>query len=621
MSVTYATAYMGGANMTDLNLHIPNNTLAIDQLTQLDADHWFNTWLSWLCSELSQVRAGLLVSDESLNSRFQAQAVWPEATEYDSVLEQAAKETLRRQTPLITPLTESSLQIGSYPVFVESKLYAIITVLFEVGEETNLHQNLAIIEFCSGWLELRQSRSRITHAMDVSKRHNLVIESIAQVLEEPDFDHAALRFVNVLRRHLNAERVVLGFAHLQEVKIHAQSDSSGLSKKHQLVKLTTLALQETVDQQESVLWPASDASDVVTLAHQKLAEEEGRRSLLSVPLVDKELCYGAILFDRSPESPFTKEECQTAEALANFTGVVLEEKRQSNLPLHGHLHRSLRNQLARLLGPGYLGRKVTALCSSVVLLFLVFANGSYKIAADSVIEGAELRSIVVPFTGYLQKAAVRAGDSVNEGALLAELDTREYRLERISWISQQAAAKRQYEDALAKQERAQVQISNAQVQRAQAEIALLDFQIAQARMTAPFDALVVSGDLNQRIGSLVKQGEVLFELSPSDRFRLAMYVDEFRINDIQSHQQGDLVLSALPDEKFPFVVTRINPMTEVRDGATVYRVEAEISSAQELLRVGLEGVAQIYVDERSLVSIWTRSLRDWLKLQYWRFWG
>ena len=84
---------------------------------------------------------------------------------------------------------------------------------------------------------------------------------------------------------------------------------------------------------------------------------------------------------------------------------------------------------------------------------------------------------------------------------------------------------------------------------------------------------------------------------------------------------GQLVLAALPDEKFSFTVTRVNPMAEIMDGATVYRVEASFNNRDDMLRVGLEGVAQIYVDERLLISIWTRSMVDWMKLQLWRFWG
>jgi multidrug resistance efflux pump len=166
-----------------------------------------------------------------------------------------------------------------------------------------------------------------------------------------------------------------------------------------------------------------------------------------------------------------------------------------------------------------------------------------------------------------------------------------------------------------------VQINKAQSQRARAEIELLEYQISQAAMKAPFDALIVSGDLSQRIGTLVRQGDVLFELSPRSDFRLAMYVDEFRINDIRQGQTGQLVLSALPDQKFSFNVTRINPMAEVLEGSTVYRVEANFENRDEMLRVGLEGVSQIYVDDRLLISIWTRGLIDWMKLWLWRFWG
>ena len=95
----------------------------------------------------------------------------------------------------------------------------------------------------------------------------------------------------------------------------------------------------------------------------------------------------------------------------------------------------------------------------------------------------------------------------------------------------------------------------------------------------------------------------------------------FRIDDVQPPQSGQLVLSALPDQEFNFTVTGINPIAEVRNGATVYRVEADIEGNVDVLRVGLEGVAKIYIDERLLVSVWTRGIRDWIKLQIWRFWG
>jgi multidrug efflux pump subunit AcrA (membrane-fusion protein) len=347
----------------------------------------------------------------------------------------------------------------------------------------------------------------------------------------------------------------------------------------------------------------------------------GTRALLTVPLVDQAECYGAVLFERHSENPFTQQDFATAEALANLVGSALEEKRQASLPLYSYVKRALELQLTRLLGTGFLWRKVAVAIVLALLLFFSFAKGDYNLSADAVLEGEEVRALVSSFDSYIESANYRAGDKVAQGDVLAVLDTRELRLQRISWQSQLAQSQRQYEEALAKQERAQVQINTAQIERARAELQLIDFQIGQAKLEAPFDALVINGDLSQRIGGVVKQGDVLFELSPRERFRLALYVDEFRINDVKPGQSGRLVLAALSEQEFPFQVTRINPMAEVRDGKTLYRVEADLLNQEDILRAGLEGVAQIGIDQRLLISIWTRGLRDWLRLEWWRFWG
>lgn len=607
--------------MNEMNVSLPDSIQQIDALLDLKHENWYFNWLAWLCRQLPQARAALVVVDEATDGQFHAKAVWPEDSSQDQLLQDAAEETLNQKQPLITPLDDGKHHLGSYPLFVDGKLRAVTTLLFAVEDADELQQALAVIEYCSGWLELNLGRRLLDALASQSQRQHIVIDGIAQVVAEPDFEHAALRFVNLMGRHLQSERVVLGFIRGKELVVHSQSDSSGHSKKHELVKQITAAMQEAADQQETILWPPEDDLNRVSVAHGKLAEVQGQRALMSIPLVDRELFFGVVLFDRPADQPFTQAEQLTAEALVNFVGVVLEEKRQSNLPLYAYLFRSLKNQLGHLLGPGYLARKLVLITLIAVALFLSYAQGPYNIGADAVIEGAELRAIVVPFDGYLQNASLRAGDSIKKGDLLAELDTRESRLQRMSWISQQATSKRQYQDSLARQEPTKVQISKAQMDRAQAEIDLLDYQISQATMVAPFDALIVSGDLNQRIGSLVRQGEVLFELSPSQRFRLAIYVDEFRIRDIHQAQTGKLVLAALPDEKFAFEVTRINPTAEVRDGSTVYRVEAELTDKAEMLGVGLEGVAQVYVDDRLLISVWTRGLVDWMKLQIWRFWG
>lgn len=593
----------------------------VDTLLAQDHPEWFRHWLEWSFTKIPGVQAALLVADIRASGSFAPAGMMPLETHWESRLLDIAEKTLGQRKPLLKSLETDGYFAGSWPVEVGDRLCAVVSLVIRAADEETLHEALASVEWCAGWVELYFARELLGGHSRKIQRQDLVLDGVAGVLDADSFEHAALYYVNMLASRLHCDRVVLGYVKGGELEVHSQSHSSTYSERHALMQLTADAMQEAVDQRETVCWPTGEAESRVAVAHRDLNDSLGSRALLSVPLVDKAECYGAVLFERHQEAPFTEDDIVVAEALANVVGNALEEKRQAELPLYRHVLRAMELQLERLVGPGFLWRKVALGVVVLLTLFFLFAKGQYNLSADAVLEGGELRAIVAPFDSYIEKAHVRAGDQVEKGDELAALDTRELRLQRMSWISQMAQSQRQYEEALAKQERAQVQISTAEVKRAQAELQLVEYQIEQAQLVAPFDGLVVTGDLSQRVGTVVGQGDVLFELAPSNRFRLALYVDEFRIRDVETGQEGRLVLSALSDQEFHFTVTRINPMAEVRDGNTVYRVEAELEAGQDMLRAGLEGVARIAIDRRHLIAIWTRSLRDKLSLEWWRFWG
>ena len=156
------------------------------------------------------------------------------------------------------------------------------------------------------------------------------------------------------------------------------------------------------------------------------------------------------------------------------------------------------------------------------------------------------------------------------------------------------------------------------MQQAQAQRALAEDKLAKAELTAPFDALVVSGDLSQHIGSPVEQGKVLFELAPLDLYRVILKVDERDIRAVVVGQSGSLVLSGLTEERLPFKVKNIS-VPEASDGRNVFRVEAELEQSRLALRPGMQGVAKIDVGQRSLLWIWTHPAWNWLALQIWKW--
>jgi hypothetical protein len=78
-----------------------------------------------------------------------------------------------------------------------------------------------------------------------------------------------------------------------------------------------------------------------------------------------------------------------------------------------------------------------------------------------------------------------------------------------------------------------------------------------------------------------------------------------------------MVLSALPNESFPFVVETITPVTTAHEGRNYFRVEARLERISHRLRPGMEGVGKVLVDRRKLIDIWTRDLLEGLRLWLW----
>jgi multidrug resistance efflux pump len=207
---------------------------------------------------------------------------------------------------------------------------------------------------------------------------------------------------------------------------------------------------------------------------------------------------------------------------------------------------------------------------------------------------------------------------VKKGETLARLDDRDLQLERARLTALNEQLGKQYLEAMAGRERAKTVIVSAQADQAKAQLALVDEQLARIALVAPFDAIVVSGDLSQSYGAPLERGQVLFELAPLDAYRVALQVDEHDVAFVKPGQRGEMVLASMPGERFGFQVRTVTPVNTSKDGKNFFRVEAQFdASAGARLRPGMEGVAKVSVDEQRLIWIWTRGLVNWLRLKAW----
>jgi multidrug efflux pump subunit AcrA (membrane-fusion protein) len=209
---------------------------------------------------------------------------------------------------------------------------------------------------------------------------------------------------------------------------------------------------------------------------------------------------------------------------------------------------------------------------------------------------------------------------VRKGDLLAALEDRDLALERLRWVTERQQRTYEYDKALATRQPATINVVKSQIDQADAQIRLLDEQIARSKFTAPFDGLIVSGDLSQSIGGAISRGQVLFEIAPLDSYRVVLSVDERLIADLREGQTGHVLATSLPDQPQVLTIQTITPVAEAKNGRNLFRVEGRIEDGATRLRPGMEGIAKVDVDRRLLAWVWARPIVDWVRLALWHWW-
>lgn len=508
-----------------------------------------------------------------------------------------------------------------YPVETDGKLTSIALAVIDgsVSEDADTPaRQLRALQWSTAWLRQHLQRSGEAAIRAERDRSRATLELLATVVDRGDFRTAALAAVTEMALRFNCSRVSLGFVRWGKAKVVAISHSSSFSGRLQLIQAIGAAMDEAIDQRAILRFPPAPEDVVFTTAHASLSASHRSGNILTVPLLVVDSFVGAITFERPADEPFDEDTVRLLSVVAAALGPVLTEKRRNDRWLIVKVWDSFVGQLAKLLGPGHLTRKAVALALVAAVVGLSFWTDTFHVVADAELEPAERRAVVSAYDGYVQTASARAGDVVQAGQELASLEDRELNLERLRWVTERQQRQYEYDRALAGNEPASINIVRSQIDQADAQIRLIDEQIARTRLVAPFDGLVVNGDLSQRIGASVARGETLFELSPLSGYRVVVTVSERDIAELQVGQPGEVVFASLPEGPMPITIDRITPVAMQRSDRNGFRVEATVTGDLTRLRPGMTGVARIAIDEQPVIAIWTRPFLDWLGLLWWR---
>ena len=586
-------------------------------------------WLAWQCTIITGACHGVIALGMPDQGPYRPTACWPAGSDPSAALSKTAKAAISKRKGVVAELKASGSNEDvdkdaiAYPIVIDGKLLGVAAI--EVERQPNVRQKsvLQMLQWGAAWFQamcMQQGQAQQQSGAG-GDRLGMVMELVGTAVEQDRFQAAATAVVTEFATRLKLERVSLGFVHGKHIKVKALSHSARFEGRQSLLRQIGAAMDEALDQESTIVYPATSKADLdVSRAHAELTRQHGARAICTVPLSMDHEIYGAITFERPGHEPFEPEIVTLCEQASALLGPILEVKRRDDRWLITKALDSLSQHCGHLLGKGHLVLKTVVLLLAGLVGFLSMASGPHRVAATASLEGTVERVAVAPEDGYVATAAVRPGDVVKQGQELATLDSKDLELERVKWTSQRAQLSKEYREALAKFERAQVSILRARIEQSDAQIALLNEQLARTQILAPFDGVIVSGDLTRTLGSPVERGQVLYKIAPLNDYRVVLEVDERDFSDMVLGQAGYLALAAAPNERLEITVNKITPVSTAKDGGNFFNVEASLASPPQHLRPGMQGVGKVEVGERKLIWIWTHRIVDWLRLWLWAWW-
>jgi len=450
---------------------------------------------------------------------------------------------------------------------------------------------------------------------------NALLALQATFLSHSRFNEAATALMTDLAVKFELDRVSIGFYEHGQSQIKAISHTADINSKYETNRTIAAAMDEAIEQAQVITHPEHrNTQPYVVLAHAKLIRGTGNQAC-TIPLVDNGNMFGAITIERNADSAFNTEEIALFENLASLLAPILLLKWKDSHSWLTRLSHAYTNWKQQLMTHDNAKLKVGFYIGLIAILASLFIPIKYNISAPARLEGSIQRALVAPENGYLQQAYVRPGDKVTKGQVLVALADQELLLEKRRWESELAQYENAYNASLAQSDRVQMAINQSKAEVARTELVLIEEKLVRANILAPFDGVIIQGDLLQSLGAPVKRGEVLLSIAPSDSFRLMIEVDERDIAKIKTKQSGKVALISLPGKKLSFHVLRITPVATTKDGRNFFEVEGEITPDTAIpLRPGLDGVAKISAGKRPLIWTLTHRIFNWLSMTLWS-WG
>lgn len=163
----------------------------------------------------------------------------------------------------------------------------------------------------------------------------------------------------------------------------------------------------------------------------------------------------------------------------------------------------------------------------------------------------------------------------------------------------------------------EIQAARSEVARLQATLDYLNQQLERTVIRSPISGIVTTHHLKDRRLEHIEVGEEVCHIADCRTMMLEISVSEKDVADVAVGQKVKLKVRSLPKQAFYGSVSAIAPAATHNSNRTVVLVKSEVDNPEMLLRPGMTGKAKIYCGRRRIITLLTRRIIRFIRVEFW----
>jgi len=354
----------------------------------------------------------------------------------------------------------------------------------------------------------------------------------------------------------------------------------------------------------------------------KYFADSGMRGFYALPLNDDTGRVGMLCLESADPDFLSPAHIEILEVLASQATVALRNAQMyKEVPFITLLEPVLSRK--RKFMAMEKRRRVLITAGTIALVFFLVAFPlPLRVDGGAVVAPVRRAQVQPEVDGVIRKVLVAEGQQVQEGQVLAEMET---------WNAQSAVAEAQArygsatlqmnralagnDGTAAGAQRAQVEYWRGELERART---LLD----KLQLRSPIAGVVATPHVENFVGRKLGRGDTFAEMVDSSREIVDVAVDDADAGLLKVGQKASVKLNSFPTRTFHGQVVVISPKAESVHEAPVFYSRVALNNADGAIRAGMEGRGKIRVGWRPAGYVLFRGPLLWAysKLWYWLGW-